>query len=112
MIPAALLAEKFVAEARPTAERDDHGGLTAGQEWTTVRSFYGSYEAQAYVETETRAKVGGTVQALIRCRYFPDIVGGMRLRWSSRSDRLLYVSSVVERANRTELEITVEEQVA
>ena len=36
----------------------------------------------------------------------------MRLRWSSRSDRLLYVSSVVERANRTELEITVEEQVA
>jgi hypothetical protein len=36
----------------------------------------------------------------------------MRLRWASRGDRLLYVSAVVERAGRTELEITVEEQVA
>jgi hypothetical protein len=36
----------------------------------------------------------------------------MRLRWQSRGNRLLYISAVVERGNREELEITVEEQVA
>lgn len=112
MIPAGQLTETFIAEARPVAERDDHGGLAAGQEWTVVRKFHGSYEAQAYVETEARKKIGGTLQAVIRCHYFADIGGGMRLRWVSRGGRLLYVSSVVERAGRTELEITVEEQVA
>lgn len=112
MIPAGQLTETFVAESRPVAERDDHGGLVAGQTWPVVRRFHGSYEAQSYVEAENRAQVGGTLQAVVRCRWLPDIVGGMRLRWASRGDRLLYVSAVVERAGRTELELTVEEQVA
>lgn len=112
MIPPGLLTETFIAEARPTAERDDHGGLTAGQEWTKVRKFHGSYEAQAYIETEKRSKVQGSIQALVRCHFFPDITGDMRLRWVSRGNRVLYISAIIERANRTELEITVDEEVA
>jgi hypothetical protein len=34
----------------------------------------------------------------------------MRIRWTSRGDRLLYISSVVERGFREEHELSCEEQ--
>jgi hypothetical protein len=56
--------------------------------------------------------VAGSISAVVRTRYLPGLAGGMRLRWKSRGDRLLYISAVVEQGNRDELELTVEEQVA
>jgi hypothetical protein len=38
------------------------------------------------------------------------ITGKMRVRWKSRGDRYLYISSVVERGSREEHELTCEEK--
>jgi head-tail adaptor len=112
MVAAGLLRELFVVERRPTATRNEVGEVVADGAWETVATLYGSYEAQAYLEVEQRAKMAGSIQALVRTRYHAGVGGGMRLRWKSRGNRLLYISAVVERGNREELEITVEEQVA
>lgn len=112
MIPAGLLREVFVLERRQTATRNAVGEVVDSTNWDTVGTVYGNYQALAYVETEQRAKVAGSISAIVRVRYRPDIAGGMRLRWKSRGDRVLYISAVVEQGNRDELELTVEEQVA
>jgi head-tail adaptor len=112
MIPAGLLRDTFVVERRPTASRNAVGEVVDSADWEKVTTLRGLYEAQAYIETEQRAKVGGAIQAVVRTRYYPGITGGMRLRWQSRGGRLLFISAVVERGNREELELTVEEQVA
>lgn len=110
-LPPGILREKFALEELPADERNDVGERITS-EWTEVGRFFGSYEQQAYIEQEQRGKVGGSVQALVRTHWRPGVAGGMRLRWLTRDDRLLYVSSVLERGNRQELEIQVEEQVA
>jgi head-tail adaptor len=112
MIPAGLLREVFVVERRQTATRNTVGEVVDSTNWDTVATIYGSYQALAYIETEQRAKVAGSISAVVRTRYLPGLAGGMRLRWKSRGDRLLYISAVVEQGNRDELELTVEEQVA
>jgi hypothetical protein len=45
-----------------------------------------------------------------RCRYVPDITGKMRIRWASRSNRILYIASVVERNSMEEHELTCDEK--
>ncbi len=111
MPPPGIMREKFALERLPADERNDVGERITS-DWEEVGRFYGSYEQQAYIEQEQRAKVGGAVQALVRTHWRDDVVGGMRLRWLTRGGRLLYVSSVLERGHRQELELTVEEQVA
>jgi head-tail adaptor len=113
-LPPGILREKFALERLPTEEEEPRNevGERVATDWVEVAEFFGSYEQQAYIEQEQRGKVGGAVQALVRTHYRSDVVGGMRLRWITRGDRLLYVSSVLERGNRQELELTVEEQVA
>jgi hypothetical protein len=46
----------------------------------------------------------------VRIRYVEGLIGTMRLKWSTRGGRLLYITSVVERNNREEHELLCEEQ--
>lgn len=106
-IPAGLLRERFAIE-EPTETRNDLGESV--QEWSEVGQRFGSYEATSYVEQERRSQIGGSVSATVRIPYFAGLTGRHRLRWLNRDERLLYISSVVERGFRDEQELTVEEQ--
>jgi head-tail adaptor len=106
-LPAGILREKFAIET-PVETRNAVGESIIA--WQEVGTRLGSYEANAYIELDRRGQVGGSVSATVRMRYFPGLTGKHRLRWVSRDNRLLYISSVVERGNREEHELTVEEQ--
>lgn len=86
--------------------RNEAGGTV--ETWRAIGRVYGSYEAVTYSEQARRGQIGAGLQATVYCRFRPDIVGGMRLRW--RGERLLYISSVVEQPGGDDLELTVEEQ--
>lgn len=107
MIASGRMREVFVVEY-PVRSRNEAGGTV--ETWTTLASVYGSYEATTYSEQARRGQIGGGIQATVMIRYRDDVTGEMRLRWPSRGDRLLYISSVVEQGNREDLELTVEEQ--
>lgn len=106
-LPAGILRERFVIEF-PTETRNALGESV--QAWQTVGERLGSYEENAYIEQDRRGQIGGSVSATVRMRFFNGLTGKHRLRWASRGNRILYISSVVERGNREEHELTVEEQ--
>lgn len=107
MLPAGILRELFAIE-EPTEERNELGESV--MTWDEVGRRLGSYDATTYAEIDRRNQIGGNVTALVRMHYFPGLTGRHRLRWISRDDRILYISAVVERDNRREHEVTVEEQ--
>lgn len=106
-IPAGLLRETFAIE-EPTETRNEFGESV--QTWSEVGRRRGAYEAIGYFEQERRGQIGGTTSATVRIQYFPGLTGRHRLKWLTRDNRLLYISSVVERGARDEHELTVEEQ--
>ncbi len=109
MLPSGILTETFEIQ-EPISTRNAAGeGVTT---WQAVRTVYGSYEAVSYSEQARRGQIGGNLQATVRIRFVAGITGAMRLRWVSRSDRILMIAGVVERGRREELELTVEEQAA
>lgn len=108
-LPAGLLRELFAIEY-PTETRNALGESV--QSWTEVARVYGSYEAVTYSEQARRSQVGGSTQATVRIRYRDDLRGNWRLRWVNRGGRVLYISSVVEKGAREELELTVDEEAA
>lgn len=105
-LPAGLLRETYEIQS-PTDTRNALGERVPT--WTTVATVRGSYEAMSYSESIRREQVGGNVTATVRIRYFPGLAGNMRLLWKSRNGRILAISSIVERNNREEHELTVEE---
>lgn len=107
MIPAGTLRDLFAIE-EPTETRNDLGESV--QEWNEIGRRLGAYEASTYSEVDQGGGVNGTVSAIVRMHFFPGLTGKHRLRWLSRDDRLLYVSAVIERNNRREHEVTVEER--
>lgn len=106
-LPSGMLRELFVVEA-PTVTRNDAGESI--QSWSDIARVYGSYEAISFSESQRMSQIGGTTSAVVRIRYRTGVEANQRLRWVSRGDRLLYISGVVERGNRDELELSVEEQ--
>lgn len=106
-LPSGILRELFAIESA-SEERNEAGESV--QAWGELARVMGSYEAISYSEQSRMAAIGGSTSAVVRIRYRPDVTAAMRLRWLSRGNRLLYVSSVVERGQREELELTVEEQ--
>lgn len=102
-----ILRELFAVEA-PTETRNEAGESV--QTWAETARVYGSYQAVSFSEAQRLAQVGGSTNAVVRIRYRTGITAAQRLRWISRGDRILYISGVVERGNRDELELTVEEQ--
>jgi SPP1 family predicted phage head-tail adaptor len=106
MLPAGILRERVVIEA-PTEERNSLGESV--QTWDEFATRWASIESISYLEQSRRGQIGGSISHTVRLRYVPGLTGQMRLRWASRDDRLLYISSVVERGVREEHELQVEE---
>lgn len=107
MIPAGTLRDLFAIES-PTETRNDLGESV--QTWSEVGRRLGAYEASTYSEVDQAGGVSGTVSATVRMHYFPGLTGKHRLKWLSRDNRILYVSAVIERNNRREHEVSVEER--
>jgi SPP1 family predicted phage head-tail adaptor len=108
MLPAGILQELVVVEAA-TETRNALGETTLA--WSEYGKRWASVEAASYSEQELRKQIGGTATHTVRMRYMDGLTGKMRLRWASRGNRLLYISSVVERGRREEHELAVEEKV-
>lgn len=106
-IPAGILRESIVIESQ-TETRNTLGESTIS--WATFATRRASVEAISYQEQERRKQIGGTGTFVVRCRFVDGITGKMRVRWSSRSDRILYIASVVERGHRDEHELTCDEK--
>jgi len=106
-IPAGILRELIVIEQQ-TETRNDLGEPIAA--WSTFATRRASVEAISYSEQERQKQVGGTGTYTVRCRYVDGVTGKMRVRWASRSDRILSIAGVVERGNRDEHELTCDER--
>jgi SPP1 family predicted phage head-tail adaptor len=106
-LPAGILRETIVIEQEST-DRNDFGESVST--WTTFASRRAAVESISYSEQERRKQIGGVGTFMVRCRYVPGITGKMRIRWSSRSGRILYIASVVEHNNREEHELTCDEK--
>jgi len=104
---AGALREVVVIET-PEETRNDVGEFVrTWKKWRTVRA---SVEPVNYTESVLRQQTGGQATHTVRTRWFPGLTAAMRLRWESRSHRILWVSAFVERGHRQEYEITVEER--
>lgn len=106
-IPAGSLRETIVIE-KQTETRNAFG--EASSTWSTHANRRASVEAISYTETQKQNRIGGAATWVVRCYFVDGISGKMRVRWKSRSDRLLYISSVVEVGPRQEHELTCEEK--
>ena len=106
-IPAGILRETVVIEQQAET-RNSLGEAVAT--WSTFASRRASVEAISYTEAQRQNSIGGTATWVVRCRFVDGITGKMRIRWASRGNRILYISSVVDRGNRDEHELTCEEK--
>jgi len=103
------MREVMVIE-RPRYERNAVGEMVPVEPWEVVGRRRASVENVAYNEQRQLAQMGGTASHLVRMRYLEGLTGGMRLRWESRRDRLLYVASVVETGHREGVDVYAEER--
>lgn len=108
MLPAGILQELVVVET-PTETRNALGETTLT--WSEFGKRWAAVVAASYSEQEMRKQIGGMATHNVRMRYMAGLTGKMRLRWASRGDRLLYISSVVEHGRREEHELACEEKV-
>ena len=106
-IPAGSLRETVVIE-KQTETRNAFGEATSS--WSTHATRRAAVEAISYSETQKQNRVGGSATFLVRCHYVDGVTGQMRVRWKSRGDRYLYISSVVEVGPRSEHELECEEK--
>ena len=106
-LPAGILRETVVVE-QETETRNNLGEPVAT--WATFATRRAAVQAISYSEQERRKQIGGVGTFVVRLRYVTGLTGKMRLRWASRSDRLLYIASVVEQGNRDEHELTCDEK--
>ena len=107
-ISAGKLREMVVVET-PTEVRNALG--ESEQTWSTFAAARpASVEALSYNEQEQRGQIGGATSYRVELRYLAGLTGKMRLRWSSRDDRILYISGVIETGRREGLELDCQEQ--
>ena len=107
-LPAGILRESVVIES-PAESRNSLGETL--QTWGAFASRRASVIADSYSESQQRGQTIGTSSFTVRLRYVEGLTGKMRLRWSSRGDRTLYITSVQEVNNREEHRLTCEEKV-
>lgn len=107
-VPAGLLRETVRIEY-PQETRNSLGESV--QTWLSFGGNRRAYiEPLSYSEQNRRQQIGGTASHLVRLRYVAGLTGQMRLVWLNRDERVLYISSIVERGHRDEQELTCEEQ--
>jgi len=106
-LPAGILRETIVIEQEST-DRNALGESVST--WATFANRRASVEFISYSEQERRKQIGGIGTFAVRCRYVPGLTGKMRIRWASRSNRILYIASVVEHNSREEHELACDEK--
>ena len=104
-ISAGKLRELLVIET-PTEARNALGETT--QTWSEFARRRCSVDTVSYSEQSRRGQIGGSTSYQVNLRYLPGLTGSMRLVWPARGGLTLYISSVVERGNREEHELTCE----
>lgn len=108
--PAGLMRDVLVLE-QPEEHRNEIGE-TVQVAWHPVCRLRAKVEQSSYIESQNIVnQTAGSVSYVVNVRYCEDIKAGMRLRWESRRNKLLYVSGVYERGYRVEMEVTCEERV-
>ena len=81
------------------------------QTWTTHTLRRCSIESVSSSEMIRNQETVGAVTHRVRLRYVNGLTGAMRIKWDSRSDRILEISQVLERNNREEHELLCVERV-
>ena len=104
-ISAGKLRELLVIET-PTEARNALGETT--QTWSEFARRRASVDTISYSEQSRRGQIGGSTSYQVNLRYLPGLTGSMRLVWPARGGLTLYISSVVEKGNREEHELTCE----
>ena len=104
---AGILRETVLIEQQQET-RNGLGETTVA--WVPFAYRRASVEAISYSEQERRRQIGGTGTFVVRVRFVDGITGKMRVKWTSRGDRLLYIAGVVERGHRDEHELTCDEK--
>lgn len=107
MVPAGILRESVVIES-PVEIRNELGEAT--QEWVEFARRRASVEQNGYAESTRMNQVGGSASFTVRMRYLPGMSAAMRIRWVSRANRILYITSLVELDRMTEHELQAEER--
>ena len=104
-ISAGKLRELLVIET-PTEARNALGETT--QTWSEFARRRASVDTISYSEQSRRGQIGGSTSYQVNLRYLEGLTGSMRLIWPARGGLTLYISSVVEKGNREEHELTCE----
>ena len=104
-ISAGKLRELLVIET-PTEARNALGETT--QTWSEFARRRCSVDTVSYSEQSRRGQIGGSTSYQVNLRYLEGLTGSMRLIWPARGGLTLYISSVVEKGNREEHELTCE----
>lgn len=107
MILAGTLRESIVIE-RPVEVRNELGEAT--QEWVEFARRRASVEMSGYTESLRMAQIGGAATWTVRLHYVTGLEAGMRVRWVSRANRILYISSVLEVDRMSEHSLICEER--
>ena len=104
-ISAGKLRELLVIES-PTEARNALGETT--QTWSEFARRRCAVDTVSYSEQSRRGQIGGSTSYQVNLRYLEGLTGSMRLIWPARGGLTLYISSVVEKGNREEHELTCE----
>lgn len=107
MLRAGILRETIVIEQQLDARNELGESVPT---WAPFAERRASVEFISYSEQERRKQIGGIGTFTVRCRYVPGLTGKMRVRWASRSDRILYIAGVIEHNNREEHELACDEK--
>jgi head-tail adaptor len=108
MLPAGTLREVIVIEH--AIEHRNELGEVAQVTWRELARRRASVEQQLGSEAQQMHQTGARAAFQVRTRYVPGMTTGMRIRWESCEDRLLYISGVVEVVKRTEHLLNAEER--
>jgi SPP1 family predicted phage head-tail adaptor len=107
-IAAGRLRESVTIQT-PTEAQNSFG--ESEQTWTTFTLRRCSIENVSSSESIRNQETVGAVTHRVRLRYVSGLTGAMRIKWDSRSDRILEISQVLERNNREEHELLCVERV-
>ena len=101
------LREVVVVES-PRETQNAVGELVV--EWVPFLRRRASIEQIGFYQSLRAQQISADVTHIVTMHYTDGITGAMRLRWESRGDRMLYISSIVEQGHRQWHELTCEER--
>lgn len=104
---AGLLRDMVVIE-KPVETQNSVGETVIS--WEPYRRTYAAIRALGFYQAVRAEQMAADISHTVTIRWLPSVNGNMRIRWESRENRILYISSIVEVGNREWLEISVEER--